>query len=185
MTNDITSVQQNFVEIAEKCKSMSLIESAGKAFEIAVSINQLQHILTDDIMREYFMPLMNKRIGFMTDLPSKKNPSSYSVAEVRTCIIDALMKGLNPTGNQFNIIAGNMYPTKEGYHYLLQNIEGLKYSTTCGDPEKSTEGLVKIPVEVIYSYAGENKKASWSFLVKKGSYDSYDQSKGKAERKAN
>ena len=42
--------------------------------------------------------------------------------------------GLEPYGNQLNIIAGNMYVTKEGYKHLLAKVKGLTYSIRHGSP---------------------------------------------------
>jgi len=62
-------------------------------------------------------------LGFRTDRDDEKE--KYSEAEIRDCMIEALIGGLRPVGNEFNIIAGRMYCTKEGYRRLVREWPGL------------------------------------------------------------
>lgn len=82
-------------------------------------------------MERVFMPLMNTKVGFLTDRNGRPRKNGtvqplYTIPVVRDAIIDAVSIGLLPTGNQFNIIAERMYPTKEGYTALLRKL-GVKY----------------------------------------------------------
>lgn len=102
---------------------------------------------------------------------------------MRDAIIDAVTIGLLPTGNQFNIIAERMYPTKEGYTALLRRL-GVKYFIEVSYDKSTTEGFAEIPCKITYSYGGEKNSFSITATVKKDSYSSPDQLRGKAERRA-
>lgn len=87
-----------------------------KAYQIADAIEQLQALLTPEYMRP-IMALQGNRLGFKTD---KDDAGGYPENIVKNCLIEAVLTGVQPFGNQFNIIASNMYLTKEGFGYLLK-----------------------------------------------------------------
>lgn len=82
-------------------------------------------------LREAFVPevvgkiasLAGTALGFRHDLEPRGQ--KYDPAIIRDCAIEALLRGLSLTGNQFNIIAGRCYVTREGYSSLLANYPGL------------------------------------------------------------
>jgi len=94
-----------------------------KSYKFAIAIRQLKQLLTNEIM-ECLMELQGNRLGFKTD---KDNEGGYPETVVKNCLIEAVLTGVQPYGNQFNIIAGGMYITKEGFGYLLSEYEGLRY----------------------------------------------------------
>lgn len=190
--------KEDFSLALRDAQHLDIVNNVGGAFDAAILVGKLEAVLTDDIMKQVFMPLMNKKIGFRTDKdPSKpdKNgivPKPYSIDVVRTAIIDAAALGLLPTGNQFNIIAGNMYPTKEGYTSLLQRLKGvigLQYMFEF-DPDTTAKSsdpqYVAIPCRISYKTKDENVKGWFKYvaLVKSnGATSTTDQLRGKAERK--
>ena len=111
---------------------------------------------------------------------------------VRTCIIDAAAVGLLPTGNQFNIISGTMYPAKAGFTALLAKMKqsmGLIYSfefdaeTTVKSADPS---YVAIPCKVSYKTNREDLKGIFKYVAmvkSNGETSTTDQLRGKAERK--
>lgn len=195
---EFDKAKEDFSLALRDAQHLDIVNNVGGAFDAAILVGKLEAVLTDDIMRQVFLPLMNKKIGFRTDKdPSKpdKNgivPKPYSIDVVRTAIIDAAALGLLPTGNQFNIIAGNMYPTKEGYTSLLQRLKGvigLQYMFEF-DPETTAKSsdpqYVAIPCRISYKTKDENIKGWFKYvaLVKSnGATSTTDQLRGKAERK--
>lgn len=178
------SAKNEIVEISKLANNLTLIDNAGAAFEAVIVVDKLRSLLTDEIMKSVFMPLMNTKIGFLTDKPTKSQPTiNYSVKDVRDCVIDALSFGLLPTFNQFNIIAGKTYPTKEGYTYLLKKL-GVKYYISFGFDNSTKPNFAEIPCKISFEYSGEKKDFSITAVVKKDNYSSYDQLKGKSERRA-
>lgn len=181
--------QEKFVLAATNASQMKVVNNFAAAFTAVGVVQLLREALTDQVMTEVFMPLMNTKIGFLTDrtpeqIAKGKCTGYYPIATVRDCLIDAVVMGLMPTGNQFNILAGRMYPTKEGYSALLNKI-GCKYIPEVGlDESEPNAKAAIIPVLMQYSYQGEKNKLLVKATCKKDSYSSLDQLRGKAERKA-
>lgn len=153
-----------------------------KAFLVSDAIGKLKDILTP----EYMKPIMNlqgNRLGFKTD---KDSAGGYPEAAVKNCLIEAVLIGLQPVGNQFNIIAGNMYPTKEGFGYLLANMEGLRYEIIADLPRikpDSTGAAIVMNIEWAMN-GGTKQKRAVDFPVKMNAHMGTDAVIGKATRKA-
>ena len=168
---------------------LNLVNNAVAAFAAVEVVAMLRAALTDEVMEKVFMPLMNTKIGFLTDRnPNRKNkngvaPIPYPIPIVRDAIIDAVSIGLLPTGNQFNIIAERMYPTKEGYTSLLRKM-GVKYIIDKGIDSNKYENFAEIPCKINYQYNDEKNSFTIVATVKKDAYASADQLRGKAERQA-
>lgn len=190
----VIAMQSEFALACQTAENMNLQNNACAAFQAVCVVQQLRMALSDEVMNAVFVPLMNTTIGFRTDKdpnkPAKqkdgsyKAPAPYPMAVVRDCLIDAISIGLMPTGNQFNIIAGRMYPTKEGYTALLKKI-GCKYIISVGqDQQKPDAPFAEIPCKINYDWNGDKGGYTFIATVKKDSYSSADQLRGKAERRA-
>lgn len=190
MNAALQAAQEKFVLAATQASQLKIVNNFGAAFTAVGVVKLLREALTDEVMNEVFMPLMNTKIGFLTDRdPSKVDkktgqaPEPYPTPVVRDCLIDALAMGLMPTGNQMNILAGRMYPTKEGYSALLSRL-GVKYICEVGLDESDPQAkAARIQVVINYSYNGEKSKIATVATVKKDSYSTLDQLRGKAERR--
>jgi len=182
--------QEKFEIACKNAENLSIVQNAGAAFQAVVVVKSLRELLTDEIMKDVFMPLMNTKIGFLTDRTGKPDRKGnikplYSLDIVRDAIIDAASFGLLPTFNQFNIIAEKMYPTKEGFTSLLKKL-GVIYVLNFGeDLSKPDAKFAQISVKINYKIKDEDQKPFIMMaVVPKNAYSSYDQLKGKAERRA-
>lgn len=185
---DLTLIQNNFVATLAEADGLAIAENAGAAFQAAAIVVKLRDVLTDDVMNAVFMPLMNTKVGFLTDKPGYDRKTgevkpTYPISVVRDAIVDAAFLGLLPTGNQFNIIAERMYPTKEGFTHLLKKL-GVKYFITKTPLPDNTPTCANICCKVCYEHQGNKNSFSINVPVKKDNYSSLDQIMGKAERKA-
>ncbi len=158
-----------------------------KAYQIASAAGELQALLTP----EYMKPIMNlqgNRLGFKTDKDIAQGGgkgTGYPESTVKNCLIEAVLTGVQPFGNQFNIIAGNCYITKEGFGYLLARFPGLTYKIIPQLPRiDSNKGSAAIVMEIEYSLNGVSKKESIDFPIKVNAYMGADAVIGKATRKA-
>lgn len=146
------------------------------AFVISTAIQEIDKALTPAVM-EPIMALQGKKLGFRTD-------KIYPVTTVKECLIEACLSGVQVTGNQFNIIAGNMYITKEGYGHLLLQIPGLRYTVSHSILEEKN-GYTDVSCKITWKIGeNESKKQVEIFPVKSGKYGTPDNILGKAERKA-
>lgn len=183
-----TPEQQRFITVCEQARQLQLADAVGATFQAIAVLQALTDILTDDFMQKNIMPLMNRSIGFLTDRTGKKGNDGtvkpfYDVAVVRDAFIDATSAGLLPTGNQFNIIAGRMYPTKEGFTALLKNL-GVKYLISIALEPATMQGFANLTCTISYEYKGDKRQYKLPVQVKADSFSSPDQLKGKAERRA-
>lgn len=191
MQNNLTTIEdakKAFETACESAYSIQISQTAASAFNAVIIVNSLREILTDDIMKEVFMPLMNTKIGFLTDKTGRPDRNGvikkpYDISIVRDAIIDGICFGLLPTGNQINIISERMYPTKEGYTALLKKA-GIKYHLSVGIDRNLSPYYAEIPVKIDYEYKDEKHSFPIAATVKKDTYSSHDQLRGKAERRA-
>lgn len=184
----LDEAKRKFELACKDASALQIVGNFGAAFTAVNVIALLREALSDEVMERVFMPLMNTKVGFLTDRNGRprKNGSiqpPYSIPVVRDAIIDAVSIGLLPTGNQFNIIAERMYPTKEGYTALLKRL-GVKYYIDVSYDKSQVADFAEVPCKISYSYNGEKNSFSIVATVKKDSYSSPDQIRGKAERRA-
>ncbi len=184
----IVAAKEKFEVALRDASAIDIVNNFGAAFNAAQVITMLREALTDEVMDKVFMPLMNTKVGFRTDRDGKPDKQGrtkplYDVATVRDAIIDAAIIGLLPTGNQFNIISGTMYPTKEGYTVLLKKI-GAKYIIDVQQDRSQNPAFAEFPCKITYAFNGEKNSLTVVATVRRDQYSSNDQLRGKAERRA-
>ena len=104
--------------------SLAVSEQAGRigaGLTVARGYRRLKEALTEEVMAD-IMAIQGQPIGFLTD---KDVQGGYSVDEVRNCLIDAAFHGAYASNNEFNIIAGRAYITKNGFARMLREYPGL------------------------------------------------------------
>jgi hypothetical protein len=191
MSELVKTDEKLMAEYSEAVKALSradLINNVLAVFDASSAVIKLRQIFSDEFMKQRIIPLMNSRVGFMTDRNGRPNQRGetkplYTVDVIRDALIDATGFGLMPTGNQFNIIGERMYPTKEGFTALLQR-EKIKYMFSYGADVSKVDGRAEIHVQINYEHNGLKNSFTSIANVKKDSYSSYDNLKGKAERHA-
>ena len=175
-----TSVALRLNEAVGSVLNQTNLIGFERAYATAKSIEVLKTLLTP----EYMAPIMNlqgNRLGFKTD---KDKSGGYPVEHVKNCLIEAVLMGLQPYGNEFNIIAGNTYATKEGVGRLLATWRGLKYSLICAVPVPSQDGKsAVVEVTIKWTINQESKEEVIPISVKMDAYTSVDAMIGKATRK--
>lgn len=175
----------------------------ARTFALGIAMNDLREALTDSVM-ESIMKLKNTQLGFRTDeRPGDKFAPEirYGKDVVRDCVIQACILGLQCVGNHFNILAGRLYVTKEGFIYLLRNLPGLTDLKLTLHPavvtESSTNGISRdgkqyqkierealARVEMSWKWHGTPDSHVYECVVRVNNGMSQDAILGKAERKA-
>lgn len=170
----------------------------ARTIATGIALAELRSALDDKVMKS-LVKLKNTPLGFRTDEGPKVPP--YPIEVVRDCIIEAAVRGLQCMGNQFNILAGRMYVTKEGFTYLLRNLPGLSNLRVVPHPaavtESSTSGTNRAgeqyqkierealaKVDISCEYKGKKIKEQREFVIRVNNGMSQDAILGKAERKA-
>ncbi len=150
-----------------------------KAYLIANAAGELKKLLSSEYMKP-IMELQNNRLGFKTD-----KPAGYDEATVKNCLIEAVLTGVQPFGNQFNIIAGNCYITKEGFGHLLMKFPGLTYEIIPSLPRiKEDKTSAAIVMKIEWTLNGQSKTRELDIPTKMNAFMGTDAVIGKATRKA-
>ncbi len=92
-----------------------------QAVRMAYGIKTIREALPDGFVRDNFMPLQNSPLGFLTDAKE-----GYDINTVRDVICEALLRGVMPVNNEFNIIAGRLYIAKNGFERLVREFDGVQ-----------------------------------------------------------
>ena len=192
--------RQRCEELADKLDALAketmlaITESSGfrQAFALGLAINELRAALDSRVMQS-LAKLQNTKLGFLTD-----SKGGYPVEIVRDCIIHAASLGLYPTGNQFNIIGGSMYITKEGMTHLLKTLtklRDLRIVTRIKETRPATPGRRKdgstypreeavTEADISCFYGDKPVKETLEFVVIMNAGMGADGVLGKCERKA-
>lgn len=188
------------ISIDKELEGLILTDEQIGGFERAASyayaISRLREMLTPDNMKN-IMLLQGNKLGFLTDKDKKRMPDGsygkgegYPLGIVKDCLISAVLQGVQPVLNHFNIIGGNCYLTKEGCQYILNNhsmFKGkLKYKCIPMLPKiDPTKTSATVAVKCISSYlGGKEEEEIIEFPIKCDQWTSNDALIGKAKRKA-
>lgn len=139
---------------------------------------------------EIIKSLMNTGIGFKTDKPSKTDNSLYSDEIIKNCVVQAIMHGLRIHGNEFNILGGNFYATKEGLDRIVHDnplLEEKVREKVKGFRQDEKTSIWGISFEYSYKLKNESKvieEVTVYVKGKQGNYETaFDAVMGKAKRK--
>jgi hypothetical protein len=164
-----------------KVLSSTGLEGFEKAYLIANATADLKKLLTPEYMKP-IMALQGSRLGFKTD---RDDDGGYPEHVVKNCLIEAVLTGVQPFGNQFNIIAGNMYITKEGFGHLLNEFKGLDFDIVPGLPRINSDRTgAAIVMDVTWTINGTEKTKKLDIAVRMNKAMGTDAVIGKATRKA-
>lgn len=92
-----------------------------RALQMSKAIADMRTLISKEVL-SHIMPLQGSRLGFRTD---KDQNGGYPAEVVKECLIEAVLNGAMPCGNEFNIIAGNAYLTREFFTRRLREWPGL------------------------------------------------------------
>jgi len=184
MKNEVVAVKTEVVEALDSAveRGLAACQMAGrmsKALAVAGALQDLRAALSKEVMAAV-MPLQGSALGFRTD---KDKDGGYPEAVVKDCLIEASLSGVYPVGNEFNIIAGRAYITKEGMGRKLNSIPGLSWTVTPGIPENRNGGAI-VPMAVEWSHGGKASAKELKVCVRVNSGMGADAIIGKATRKA-
>lgn len=92
-----------------------------KAIKLAQGVREMRSLLKPDVVENFFIPLQNTTLGFLTDKPE----GGYGGGIVRDCVIETLIRGFQIVGNEMNIISGRAYFTREGFERRVREFPKL------------------------------------------------------------
>ena len=155
-----------------------------------LAIERLRRAITPEIAK-ILMNLMNTKHGFKTDKGPKQKKAEamqpYQLEVVMDCAIAALLDGVLWAGNQFNIIAGECYITREGWLYKLQTLPGFSDMDVSPGVPKYDNGKCYVRFGGTYLFNGVNRELKdpagvpgIPLPIRMDQYSSEDQILGKA-----
>lgn len=115
--------------------ALAQVPAVQAAARRAETIRRLWTAITDDVLR-YLEPLINTPLGFKCD-------KQYDDNTLRSCIVQALLLGARLTDNEFNIIQGRAYLTREFFVRVLSENEDLtNLRVSYGVPKITADGAL-------------------------------------------
>ena len=128
--------------------------------------------------------LQGSKLGFLTDRdPGKdfKNAGPYPEQVVVDCAIEAVMRGARWTGNEFNILAGGCYLTKEFWWRKVTEIDELTdLDIVPGIPEFVNQKCV-VGMVATWKLRGKPQSITRKFSILVRNNQTDDATIGKAE----
>lgn len=160
------------------------------ALDVAKGIEDLRVLFDQPEIRARVVALQDTPLGFRTDRdPKVKNRKTgepntpYSYEVVKDAAIEAGLRGLQLVGNQFNIIAGRFYGTKEGLEFLIRKMPAVTdFRPVVGVPAVKPGGVL-IDCEATWQQGGKPMAVKVTIPIKSDDFSSADQLIGKATRK--
>lgn len=164
--------------------------SITAAIELAQGIEELRNLFSRPEIQARVQALQDTALGFRTDkdpnvLNRKTNQPNkpYPYEVVKDAVIEALLRGLQLVGNQFNIIAGRFYCTKEGFESLIRSQPAVtNFKLKIGVPQAKNGGVV-VQCSATWKQGGETADLEAEIPVKSNDSSTADQLIGKATRK--
>jgi hypothetical protein len=133
----------------DKLRGMTLME---RTMTLAESMVIMRQNFTGDVLARV-KSLVDTPLGFMTDRATSDKP--YPDTTIRDCVIEAMLRGAQPIGNEFNIIGGRCYPTKAFFERQLRQFPGLtELRISEGVPQNSGSGAL-VPMRATWKLHGQ------------------------------
>jgi hypothetical protein len=137
----------------------------GRAMVRAVAIERIRAAITPEDMKRV-RSLMNSPLGFQTDRdPNKTKPKldkdgreipikEYPDVVLKECFVESIMHGAHLDGDEWNIIKGKCFLTKNYFVRKLGQVEGVKNVDYIPGTPRLVEGVWKTRVILEWSYYG-------------------------------
>lgn len=183
----LTSFETNLVNAAESCDIARKEKNhTVQALKLARGLSELKRALLVPEVLNIIKELMNTPTGFLTDKGmTVKSPTPYDDKIVVECVADAMSKGLTIHNNEFNIIAGRMYPAQSGFVRKLADFKREHKIKANYLPSVPVNKAGKYFCEVVVWWqkegeARQEEKLAWNLAA-----FSEDAALGKVKKRAN
>lgn len=159
MTTTIAKVEERTItEIEEACQrcnlaKLQLLSPIRRTLELAAGMQMIRRHLDGQLLKD-IKALANTKLGFLTD---KKEGRGYDDDTIRDVVIEAMLRGASIIGNEFNIIAGSCYLTRQYFERQLREWPGLtELRVTEGVPTTSmSAGGALVPMRATWKLNGQ------------------------------
>jgi hypothetical protein len=162
----------------------AIADPIEQMFSRADAVSALRSAIKQPGILDSIISLQGTKLGFRTD---RDRDGGYGPEVVGDAIIEALCHGIMPTGNEFNIIGGNFYATREGFEGLIRRRGadiGLSDVMIVPGIPKMQQGGATIDVTVSWKIGGKPASQTIPLAIKVNAGMGADAIAGKAKRKA-
>lgn len=144
-------------ETSKKYNPVTLrgMEALDRAFTTAQGIQELRAAVTP--LMPLIAALHNSPLGFDSDRNPTKGPlkdGPYPAEVVVDCVVEALMRGLQLSGNEFNLLMSRCYTTLNGYKRLVEELPGITDLDHAQSPPFTQGGHTCVKVNATWQYNG-------------------------------
>ena len=180
LLDDTATKYQNAIQVCNR--------PYERAFLLAEAMIKLREMLTPEMMKP-IMGLKNMRLGFLTDRSGKPNWKNevlpeYGLDVIRDCVIEAVMQGVRLIGNEFNVISGGCYITRNGFTRKLAEFPDLSaLRIVLGVPIKNGESGVKVACKASWKVKGQADSLDCEIPIRIDKGSTVDNILGKVDRK--
>lgn len=157
---------------ASEKDSAKALERTLKSASALVKVREFFH--SKEVYQQLLQPLAGTQLGFLTDKPN------YSQPIISECATEAFLNGLFLTGNEFNIIAGKMYPAQVGKFRLITEVKGLSEFRF---EINITKDSSVVECEASWLMGGKKEALKTTIHIKQNSASTVDNNYGKAKSK--
>lgn len=141
-----------------------------QSITLAKGIGALRELLTDGVMKAYFLPMQGTTLGFLTD---KDQSGGYPIETVREVMVEGLLRGFRPIGNEMNIISGRFYGAKAGFERFVREYPGLTdLRIELGVPEDAPKGTALVQARATWYLNGVQDELKCYPAAQAGEIDS-------------
>lgn len=131
---------------------MSTRGRVERALILSEGVKRLRALVQGEVLNR-FLSLQGTRLGFRTD---KDSTGGYEPEVVSQCIVEGLLLGVYPVGNQMNIISNQAYITKEGFEQKLEDLDGFtNFEPSYGVPRRNSDQTALVKCTAKWIYHGE------------------------------
>ena len=104
----------------DKLRQMGMIQ---RTRTLAKAMSTMRTHFRGEVLEDV-KSLVDTPLGFLTDRKDGGKPP-YTDDVIRDCVIEAMLRGAEPVGNEFNVIAGRCYLTKQFFERALRTTPGF------------------------------------------------------------
>ena len=134
-------------------------------------------------LRSRLMPLMDRVLPLAGSALGFKADKQYPADVICEALIEATLRGVYPVGNEWNIIQGRCYITKEGYTRLVRELPGLTDLRLMPGVPRIQPGGAVVPYKATWRLDGKAQSIERQIPVKLNTGMGADGALGKATRK--
>jgi hypothetical protein len=123
---ELSTVEQQITAIEQVAADNQLTEleclpEVTQAVQLARAWSKLRKLFSGEVLA-IVLELKDSPLGFRTDRPPESKEHPYSNDVIRDAALECLLRGGKWVGNEFNVIAGRCYLTKEFFERRLAEL---------------------------------------------------------------